>query len=33
MSPQALRALEEHDALDLELYALASELQERALAH
>jgi hypothetical protein len=32
MSPEALRALEQHDALDLELYALASELQEQAVA-
>ena len=32
VSAQALRALEEHDALDLELYALASELQEQAMA-
>ena len=28
----AARAVEEHNALDLELYALASELQERAVA-
>jgi hypothetical protein len=33
LSPRALRALIEHDALDLELYAFASELQERALDH
>jgi hypothetical protein len=32
VSPETLRALEEHDALDLELYALACELQEQALA-
>ena len=32
MSREALRALEEHDALDLELYAVASDLQEQTLA-
>jgi hypothetical protein len=32
ISPAELRAVEEHDALDLELYAVASELQEQALA-
>jgi hypothetical protein len=32
LSPDELHALEGHDALDLELYALASELQAEALA-
>lgn len=32
LSRETLRAVEEHDALDLELYALASELQEQSLA-
>jgi hypothetical protein len=32
ISPDVLRTLEEHDALDLELYALACDLQEQALA-
>ena len=31
LSREALRALEKHDAFDLELYALASELQEQAV--
>jgi hypothetical protein len=33
MSRKTLRALDEHDALDLELYVLACELQEQAVAH